>query len=251
MVRAALVISFLALLGAWGGPALADALLTGRDIKDGSLTGRDVRNESLTSRDVRDRSLHGRDLKSNSVTGRVVSGLSGRDILPNSIDGSKIAEETLDIERARSAGHADRADVAARAEAISGARLVGLRADLGPGQQATALDLEGLTLKAACSASGALSLRAATAAGPAWIRTGGTFRAGSSTAASTYGEDDDFQPHESFDALGGEPDNLRAELVYAAPGGAVVTVAFLAEQGVPRTGGAGCMVAGTATAAAE
>lgn len=73
----ALVIAVLALIGAWGGPAAARAL------------------------------IHGRDIAANTVTGRNVAGLSGRDVVFNGLDGSDIDEQSLD--RVPAAGSAERA----------------------------------------------------------------------------------------------------------------------------------------------
>ena len=233
------MISFLALLGAWGGPAVADRLVTGADVKNGSLAGRDVKNGSLAGRDVKDRSLAGRDMRSNSVTGRVVSGLSGRDFLRDSIDGSKIAEETLDIARAANADHAVTAD------SVAGTRFARLHAALAPGATATVLEAQGLKLTASCSSAAGLTLGAATAGGPAAIRVSGVHRTGGSPTA-VFAEDDDFAAGEDFDALAGQADNLRADLVYAAPDGAVVTASYLAEEGIASPPGSGCLVAGSA-----
>ena len=64
--RAALIVSILALVGAWGGPALARTLITGDQIAR------------------------------NTVTGRNVAGLSGRDVVANGLDGSDIDEQSLE-----------------------------------------------------------------------------------------------------------------------------------------------------------
>lgn len=221
MARAALVVSILALLGAWGGPALADHLLTGRQIKDRSLTGR--------------------DMKSNSVTGRVVSGLSGRDIAPDSIDGSDVAEETLDVRRARSAETAD---------SLAGVRLARVHARLLPGGEAVALDLGGLKLTATCSATSALALRATTTEAGSLIRAGAVTRSGGNAPTTAFLKDDEFDPGEEFDAAAGAPDNSLVHLTYAAASGATVTATLLAEQGLPPSRGFTCLVAGTATHAA-
>ena len=77
--RAALVVAALALIGAWGGPAVARTLITGDQIAR------------------------------NTVTGRNVAGLSGRDVVPNGIDGSDIDEQSLEqVPNARRAGAANR-----------------------------------------------------------------------------------------------------------------------------------------------
>jgi hypothetical protein len=117
-----------------------------------------------------------------------------------------------------------------------------------PGADTTVLDLGGLKLRGTCSLTSTLALVATTApAGLSWIRVGGE-RAGTNNApAAVFAEDDDFRPGDSFDALGGAPDNLSARLTYVNPSNGVVTVTLVAEQGVPATRGYGCLVAGTAT----
>jgi hypothetical protein len=76
--RAALVISILACVGAWVGPAVARSL------------------------------IHGSDIARNTVTGRNVARLSGRDVVANGIDGSDIDEQSLD--QVPNALHANGAD---------------------------------------------------------------------------------------------------------------------------------------------
>jgi hypothetical protein len=46
--------------GTW---AVANELITGRDIKNGSITGRDIKRGSITSREIRDGSLRNRDIR--------------------------------------------------------------------------------------------------------------------------------------------------------------------------------------------
>src|SRR3712207_2255282 len=83
----ATVIATLALVGAWGGPAVAASLVDGGDVKNESLTGRDIRNRSIT----------GADIKANSITGGDVAKLTGRDIAQDSIDGFNIYEDGLGV----------------------------------------------------------------------------------------------------------------------------------------------------------
>src|SRR3954465_136583 len=92
MVRAmrrpspALIVAIVALVMACAGSATAATLITGRQI----------RNNSVTGADIRDRSLRGKDVGSNTITGRNVAKLSGRDVIPNGLDGSDIDEDTLE-----------------------------------------------------------------------------------------------------------------------------------------------------------
>jgi hypothetical protein len=229
--RAALILAVVALVAAMGGTAVGAKLLTGKDI--------------------RDRSIEARDLRTGSVTGRVAHNLTGRDIQKDSLDGSDIAEETLDVRRARAAGRADtagRADSAAAADALAAGVTVQRVTFAGaPGADMTVLDLGGVKLRGTCSLTSTLALTATTAsAGSSWIRVGGE-RTGNNAPAAVFAEDDDFRPGDSFDALGGAPDNLSATLTYVNPANGVVTVTLIAEQGVPPSRGYGCLVAGTAT----
>src|SRR4051794_32448092 len=86
-INPALVISIIALIGAWGGPAVARSL--------------------IGSKEVKDRSLQGRDIASSTITSRNVTALKGSDILPDSLDGSDISERTLNIPKVDAARKAD------------------------------------------------------------------------------------------------------------------------------------------------
>jgi hypothetical protein len=233
---AAFIISCAALMAALGGSAVAAKLITGKQIKDRSITGR--------------------DLKSNTITGRVAANLSGRDILSDSLDGTDIAENQLGtVPRARSASQADiadRATVAGRAEtadALAGARVARVHFARPAGGEASVLDLGGLRLKAACSGSGAMTVTAATAGGPGWIRVSGTMQQSQNVTAPVLLEDDDFRAGDEFSVLPANGDNFAGELVYLAGDGNTVTVSFLAEQGIAASRGYACLFAGTAVQA--
>jgi hypothetical protein len=51
--------------GTW---AVAQGLITGRDIRDGSITGRDIRRGAIGSREIRDRSINNRDIRRRVIT---------------------------------------------------------------------------------------------------------------------------------------------------------------------------------------
>ncbi|MGH3082577.1 MAG: hypothetical protein ACRDNP_00690 [Gaiellaceae bacterium] len=109
------------------------------------------------------------------------------------------------------------------------------------------VSLGGLVLKGACSATGDLSLEAASTANNARARA-------SVVAAGTpdmvaYDEDDDLDTTDGFDFLGGDDDDAIGTLVYRAPtGSTVVTVDFLVEQ-YSVGGAARCLVAGVGVVA--
>lgn len=229
---AALIISCLALVGAWGGPAVADQL--------------------ITSRDVKDRSLSGRDLRSNTITGRNVARLSGRDLLADSLDGTDIFEQSLgqvprarEALRAESAGLADKATVA---DSVTGQRVERVhfaRAANGEGQ---ILDLGGLRLRARCNGSGAMTVFASTTGSPGWIRVSGAKQRSAEQTEAMLVRDDDFRAGDEFSVLPTAED-AAGELVYAGGDGAAVTVTFLAEHNVAAPRGYACLFAGTAVLA--
>lgn len=230
---AAFIISFLALVAAFGGTAVGARLITGKDVKDRSITGR--------------------DLKSNTITGRVAANLSGRDILSDSLDGTDIAENQLGtVPRARSASQADvadratNADRAATADALSGARIARVHFARAAGGEGTMLDLGGLRLRATCNASGAMTATAATATGPGWIRVSGSMQQSQNSTVAVLLEDDDFRPGEEFSVLPANADNVAGDIVYMAADGSTVSVTFLAEQGISASRGYACLFAGTA-----
>ena len=51
--------------GTW---AVANGLITGRDIQNGSITGRDIQRGSITSREIRDRTIRNRDIRRRVIT---------------------------------------------------------------------------------------------------------------------------------------------------------------------------------------
>jgi len=78
-----LVVAVIALVVALGGTAIAQSLITGRDIRNGSITGKDIRNGTITGRKVKRDSLTGRQVRESSL-GQVPSAanaqrLGGRD----------------------------------------------------------------------------------------------------------------------------------------------------------------------------
>jgi hypothetical protein len=109
------------------------------------------------------------------------------------------------------------------------------------------LSLGGLVLKGACSATGDLSLEAASTANNARARASVVAPGTPDTVA--YDEDDDLDTTDGFDFLGGDDDDAVGTLVYRAPtGSAVVTVDFLVEQ-YSVGGAARCLVAGVGVVA--
>ena len=109
------------------------------------------------------------------------------------------------------------------------------------------LSLGGLVLKGACSATGDLSLEAASAANNARARASVVSAGTPDTIA--YDEDDDLDTTDGFDFVGADDDDAVGTLVYrAASGATVVTVDFLVEQ-YSVGGAARCLIAGVGVVA--
>jgi hypothetical protein len=109
---------------------------------------------------------------------------------------------------------------------------------------APVLTYGGLILRAACSASGDMTVSARSTLDNARLHV-----AGIDDTAAFYKEDDDLDASADFDVLGASDDDVAGTIVYRAPTGAsTVSVSFLAEEysiaGVSR-----CQFAGTAVAA--
>jgi hypothetical protein len=239
-----LIVAIIAVVGAWGGPAVAQSLVGSAQVRDGSLTSRDIRNRSLT----------GSDFKSNTLTGRVVGNLTGRDLQPDSIDGSDVMENTLsEVPRARQAQRADAAVVAERSDraAVAGAlegsavRRVYAPQPAGTGSRAV-FELGGLQVKMRCSSSSVIGVTAATTGGTAWIRVSGTHRGTNNSTTPVFAKDDELKAGEEFDVVAGDGDNLAGTLTFVAADESVVKVDFISEGGIAAGRGAACLLAGTA-----
>jgi Collagen triple helix repeat (20 copies) len=104
------------------------------------------------------------------------------------------------------------------------------------------VELGGLVLNGACSASGDLSLEAASTTNNARARASVVAAGTPDTVA--FDEDDDLDTTDGFDFLGAADDDAVGTLVYRAPtGSTVVTVDFMVEQ-YSVGGAARCLIAG-------
>lgn len=231
-----MVVACIALVGAWGGPALADAFITGRDVKNRSLTGKDMKS----------RSIPGRAIKSNTITGRNVKNLSGRDIAQDSLDGFNIFEKGLGqvptAGRADSAATADRASRLDTADPTASARALRAIANLAAGSEHAVLEAGGLRVLVRCNAAGQIEATATTSAtSGAAIRT--SVIRGSQGAA--YAGDDDFRPGDTFNLLPSGRPNVSGHLHYATVDGTLVDLDFSADDGTSAlTPNGGCSFAG-------
>jgi hypothetical protein len=225
----ALVIALLALVGSWGGPAVAAQLIGSKQVRD----------ESLKSRDIKDRSLLGRDLQSNTLTGRVIKGLSSRDILRDSLDGTTIDESSLDeVPRATTAGTAD-ALKGAHVARIAYARLVNP-------DTTTLLDEGGLALHARCDGAGALTVEAVASGSEAGIvHVSATAGAANSTTTASA-SDNDLRAGDSVNVIPAGASNATGTLSFYATSGDTITMDYLAQDGLGAARGYQCLFSGTA-----
>ena len=229
----ALVVAFLALLGAWGGPAVAKKLITSSDIKD--------------------RSIQGRDIRSNTVTGRIVKNLSARDLLPDSLDGSVIDESQLgQVPSAAQAGHAASADSAthaATADGVQGMHVARIAyARLVNTDNTPVYDEGGLRLQARCSGSGALDVDAvASASDNDVVHVSATAQGSGSTSTQTaVSSDNDLRPGQIVDALPAGAQGATGTISFWNPTGDTVTVTYLAQENLGAARGYQCLFSGTA-----
>jgi len=109
---------------------------------------------------------------------------------------------------------------------------------------ATILTVGGLTLHAACSAAGDMSVGARSTLDNARLHVAGVDDSG-----AFYREDDDLDAGSDSDVLGSNDDDVAGAIVYRAPTGTrTVSVSFLGEE-YSIAGVARCEFAGTAVAA--
>jgi hypothetical protein len=212
----ALLVAILALVIACGGSATAASL--------------------ITSKNVKDRSLLGKDMKSSTVTGRNVANLSGRDIIPNGLDGSDIDEETLD--------RVPNAQTAQTAHSLKGIKTFRISyralADTAP---STVFEASGVRVEAGCP-GGTLEVNATSTA-----TAGGLLRVAIShegaPAETTVLSDNEFLAPDAVSLVTGGADNLTGTLTYMTPPGETLTVQYLTQSGIDGARGYTCVFAGT------
>jgi hypothetical protein len=108
----------------------------------------------------------------------------------------------------------------------------------------TILTFGGLILRAACSASGDMSVSARSTLDNARMHV-----AGIDDTGAFYREDDDLDAGSDYDVLGSDDDDVAGTIVYRTPtGSGTVSVSFLGEE-FSIAGVARCQFAGTAIAA--
>jgi len=222
----AMVVAFIALCVALAGTATA---LPGRSrVKKDDISRAAVRSKHIYQNAVRTKHIKARNVTRSRIAKRSInSDLVGKD----AITGENIVESSLTtVPNASKANNRTVEKIAFVAPAGTAA--------------ATVLNLNGLTITAACNAGPSLSVSAATAVSGAVVHAGGTEGGGS--PGNYYIEDDTFDIGDSFDVLqAGVTDStdLRGTLTYVRQDGELVTVDYLAEED---PGGSRCVFAGTA-----
>ena len=208
----ALAISIIALVGAWGGPAMAKALIDSGDIKDRSIKGRDVAGSTITSRNV--------------------TGLRGSDIVPDSLDGSDIDERTLNIPKV---------DAAEKADAVAGVHIERFAYADPEGKSEVFYDSGGLRVAGFCN-NGQLEVSVTATADDGIIRNQVT----APDEATRTEADDDFDTGESLQLLPPALDDISGALTYYQPGGDALTIQYLAASNLPASTAHQCLLAGVA-----
>ena len=218
----AMVVAFAALCVALAGTASA---LPGKSrVKKDDIARAAVRAQHIYSNAVRTKHLRARNVTRSKIARRAInSDLVGQDALT----GQNIVESSL--------------STVPNSSKVNNRSVEKIAFVAAAGTAATpALNLNGLTLSAACNAGPALSVAAGTAVGASWIHAGGTHGA----AGPYYIGDDAFNVGDSFDVLQNATTGstgLRGTLTYVRPDGELVTADFLAQETAT-----GCVFAGTA-----
>jgi hypothetical protein len=209
-LSAPLIISIIALIGAWGGPAMARAL--------------------IDSASVKDRSLKGRDIASSTINSRIVTGLTGNDIVPDSLQGSDIQERTL-----------NKVASAVAADTVSGVTIEPFSYADPEGKSAIFFDKAGLRVAGFCN-SGTLEATASATVDNAIVR----------NTTSTPGvipvtvADNDFDEGEQISLIPANTNDSAGQLTFFEPDGGSVIVQYLAASALPIETGHQCLVSGVA-----
>ena len=218
----AMVVAFVALCVALAGTATA---LPGRArVKKDDIARAAVRAQHIYKNAVRTKHIRARNVTRSKIARRAVnSDLVGQDALT----GENIVESSL--------------GTVPNASKVNNRSVEKIAFVAGAGTAATTvLNLNGLSISAACNAGPALSVAANTAVGGAWIHAGGTHAAG----GNYYNADDAFNVGDSFDVLlNGTTGStsLRGTLTYVRADGEVATADYLAQETAT-----GCVFAGSA-----
>jgi hypothetical protein len=218
----AMVVAFVALGVALAGTANA---LPGKNrVRKDDIARAAIRTQHIYKNAVRTKHIRARNVTRSKISRRAInSELVGQDALT----GENIVESSLStVPNASKVNNRSVERISFVAPAGTAGRQV--------------LNLNGLTINAACGAGAALSVSAATTVSGSWIHAGGT----DDTVAAYYIGDDAFNVGDPFDVLEDGTTGstgLRGTLTYVRPDGEVVTADFLAQETAT-----GCVFAGSA-----
>lgn len=218
----AMVVAFVALCVALAGTASA---LPGKNrVRKDDIARAAVRTQHLYKNAVRTKHIRARNVTRSKIARRAInSDLVGQDALT----GENIVESSLStVPNASKVNNRSVAKIAFVAAAGTGST--------------TALNLNGLTVSAACNAGPALSVSATTTVSGSWMHAGGT----DDGVTEYHVQDNAFNAGDSFDVLQDavtESTGLRGTLIYVRPDGEVVTADYLAQETAT-----GCVFAGSA-----
>jgi hypothetical protein len=218
----AMVVAFIALGVALAGTANA---LPGKNrVRKDDIARAAVRTKHIYKNAVRTKHIRARNVTRSKISRRAInSELVGQDALT----GENIVESSLStVPNASKVNSRSVEKISFVAAAGTGGTQV--------------LNLNGLTVAAACGGGAALSVTATTTVSGSWIHAGGT----DDVAAKYYVADDAFNVGDSFDVLQNADTGstgLRGTLTYVRPDAEVVTATFLAQETAT-----GCVFAGSA-----
>jgi len=219
----AMVVAFVALGVALAGTANA---LPGKSrVKKDDIARAAVRAQHIYSNAVRTKHIRSRNVTRSKIARRAInSDLVGVDALT----GQNVVESSL--------------STVPNSSKTNNRSIEKFAFVAGTGTAATlVLNLNGLSLYAACNAGPALNVTAGTTVSGAWIHSGGTLAPG---GGSYYIGDDAFNAGDSFDVLANATTGstgVRGTLTYVRPDGEVVSSDYLAQETAT-----GCVFAGTA-----
>lgn len=212
----ALVVAVVALFAALGGGAFAATVINGANIKKLSIRGDKLINGTITSNKIHSRQLNGVQIKDNSLTGR------------------QVKESSL--------GTVPSASKAGDATTVGGrtVKRFSFAGALGATEQPI-LDVDGLQIRASCSATGAPQVRATTSSNDSELQGQHVNQAGTTIGVRAK----NFDIGQTVDLDGGAG-NGNGTLTYARADGTVVSVTYSFDN-TPNLGThAGCLVTGTA-----
>jgi hypothetical protein len=227
----AMAVAFVALLAALSGTAIAlpgtNSVDSG-DIKNNTIRSKDVRNNNLKTGDVRNNTLRSGDVRDNTLTGADINeGTLGQVPSANTANS------------ANSANTANTANSAGNANTVNGVQVIPLNfAVEQPVGNTQVLNVNGLTITAACAAGPTMTVTANTTVDGAQFQSSSvvSFNENNPDADADNGEtinelsDDNFTIAENKDLLVDNSDLVQGTTSYLNPNGKHVTVQWTSDE---------------------